>query len=132
MSLTVVLASVVTLHALPAVGKDLVAVQTFSGTMSASVAPLLQSSVTTTADLARVWATCNIKGTPPAIDFKRRMVLLAVRQSSKVSFMRMTLDKGDLKTNIAVAPDMPAHRTCTLVVVDTAGVRTVNGAPLGK
>lgn len=132
LSVWLALAVIASAGALPACGKDLVPVQMFHGTMPAAVAPLLQSSVTGAADLARVWATCNVKGTPPAIDFKQRVVLLAVRRSSKVSFMRMALDKGDLKTTVAVAPDMPAHHTCTLVLVDGAGIKSVNGVPLGK
>ena len=100
--------------------------------MPLSVPPLLVSPITSRADLERAWSLCSVKAPLPSIDFKKRMVLAAANQSSNVSFMRITLDDGNLKTNVAVSPDMPALRTCAFAVVDRAGVKTVNGVALRK
>ena len=106
--------------------------QTWKGYMPLGVQPLLQSSLATTDAFRNAWTTCGIKGTPPAVDFKKRIVVLAVRRGTTVSFNSMTLDAGNLTTNVVVTPDMPNHMTCALVLVDRSGVKTVNGAPIGK
>jgi len=112
--------------------RDLKPVQTFGGSMPLDVPPLVKSPIASRADLERAWTMCRVAVPLPAIDFRRRMVLAAVGQSSKVSFVRLTLEGGNLKTNVAIAPDMPAYRTCTFVVVERAGVASVNGVALGK
>ena len=106
--------------------------KTWTGRMPIVIQPLLQQSVITTPDLQRVWATCQMKDSPPEIDFDKRMVLIAVRQSSAVKFSSIKLDKGDLKTSISVAPDKPNQYTCTFALVDRKGVKTLNGGPIGK
>lgn len=40
--------------------------------------------------------------------------------------------RGNLETNVAIAPDMPGHRTCTFAIVERSGVRSVNGVALDK
>lgn len=112
--------------------RDLAPVQTFVGRMPLEVPPLVKSPLTARADLERAWATCRVKDPLPAIDFRRRMVLAAVGQSSTVSFVGLALERGNLKTNVVIAPDMPGYRTCTFVVIDRAGVVSVNGVALGK
>ena len=112
--------------------RDVTPAQTFSGTMPLSVPPLLVSPITSRADLERAWSMCSVKAPLPSIDFKKRMVLAVANQSSTLSFMRITVDDGNLKTNVAVSPDMPGLRTCAFAVVDRAGVKTVNGAALRK
>jgi hypothetical protein len=106
--------------------------QAWSGRVPLGVQPPLQSSLATQADFARVWAQCQMKGTVPAIDFDKRLVLVAVRRGSVVRFQSMQVDGGNLKTNVVVTPDMPAYMTCALALVDRAGIAKVNGAPLGK
>jgi hypothetical protein len=119
--------------AFPVAAKSSVkALQTWTGHMPIGVQPLLQSSVATAADFQRVWSTCQLKGAPPKIDFDKRLVLLAVRRGSAVTFTGMTVDNGNLTTSVVVTPDMPNRMTCALVLVDRAGVTAVNGAPLGK
>lgn len=106
--------------------------QAWSGRVPLGVQPPLQSSLVTPADFARVWAQCQMKDTVPAIDFDKRLVLVAVRRGSVVRFQSMQVDDGNLKTSVVVSPDMPAYMTCALALVDRAGVAKVNGAPLGK
>jgi hypothetical protein len=106
--------------------------QVWSGRVPLGVQPPLQSSLATQADLAHVWAQCHVKGTVPAIDFDKRLLLVAVRRGSVVTFQSMQVDKGNLRTNVVVTPDMPAYMTCALALVDRAGVAKVNGAPIGK
>lgn len=128
----VLVAALASLTPAIASARDVKPVQTFSGTMPLGVPPLLVSPITSRADLERAWSMCGVKAPVPSIDFKRRMVLATANQSSNVSFVRITLDDGQLKTNVAVSPDMPAFRTCAFAVVDRAGVKTVNGVALRK
>jgi len=106
--------------------------KTWTGHMPIVIQPLMQSSVTSTADWQRVWATCQMKDAPPEVDFTKRMVLIAVRRSSKVTFSNIKVDKGNLTTSIAVAPDNPSQYTCAFALVDRTGVTSLNGGPLGK
>ena len=106
--------------------------QTWTGYMPASVQPLFQQSLATADDLQRVWTTCQVKGTLPKLDFQKRIVLLAVRRNNGVSFASLKLEDGNLKTNVVVTPDVPDRMTCKLVLVDRAGVTSVNGTPVGK
>jgi hypothetical protein len=106
--------------------------QTWTGHMPLSVQPLMQSSIANAEDFQRVWATCQLKGAPPAIDFDKRIVLLSVRRGGTVRFTELALENGTLKTTVTVSPDMPNRMTCALVLVDRSGIKTVNGAPLGK
>jgi hypothetical protein len=106
--------------------------KTWSGHMPIVIQPLMQSSVTSGADWQRVWATCQMKDSAPEVDFSKRMVLIAVRQSSVVTFSSIKLDQGNLTTSIAVAPDKPNRYTCAFALVDRAGVKTLNGGPIGK
>lgn len=112
--------------------RELTPVQTIGGRMPLDVPPLVKSPITSRADLERAWTTCRVQAPMPAIDFRRRMVLAAVGQSSKVSFTGLALDRGNLKTNVAIAPDMPHYRSCTFVVIERAGIESVNGVALGK
>lgn len=115
----------------PATPRELQPEQSFSGTLPLATPPLLPSPIVSRAELQRAWTLCSVKTPMPAIDFGRRLVLVAVAQSSKVSFVKLTLVAGDLKTTVAIAPDMPNHRTCTLAVVDRAGIKKVNGVAVG-
>lgn len=106
--------------------------KSWSGRVPLGVQPPLQSSLATQDDFRRVWAQCQVKGTVPAIDFERRLVLVAVRRGSVVRFQRLTLDGGNLHTDVVVTPDMPPYMTCAIVLVDRAGIAKVNGAPVGR
>jgi len=106
--------------------------QKWSGRMPAEVPPLLQSSVSTQDAWSRVWATCQMQGAAPTIDFRKHLVVVAVQRSSVVSFQDIKLDDGNLVTSVVATPDMPAHNTCALALVPRAGVKKVNGAALGK
>lgn len=112
--------------------RTLVPVQSFGGQMPLDVPPLVKSPITSRADLERAWATCRVKASMPAVDFRRYIVLAAVAQSSKVSFVGLDLDHGNLKTNVVIAPDMPKHRTCSFAIVDRTGIGSVNGIVVGK
>ena len=106
--------------------------QTWTGRMPANVQPLFQQSLATPDDLQRVWTTCQVKGVPPKVDFGKQLVLLAVRRNNGVSFGGLKLEDGNLKTDIVVTPGTADHLTCRLVLVDRAGVTSVNGTPIGK
>ncbi|MFO1305189.1 MAG: hypothetical protein U1F54_15770 [Burkholderiales bacterium] len=131
------------LLALPALGMAAAAVaalaatpvkveKTWTGHMPLAVPPLVQSSVGTTEAWQGVWATCQMQGAAPAVDFDRKLVLVAVRRSSVVRFNDVTLDNGNLATKVIATPDVPNRMTCALALVSREGVRTVNGAPPGK
>jgi hypothetical protein len=105
--------------------------QSWSGRMPLGVQPPLQSSLATGAELARIWAQCQVSAPLPAVDFTKSIVLVAVRRGTTVRFQSVRLVGGNLTTNVAVTPDMPAHMTCALAAVDRAGIATVNGAPIG-
>ena len=100
--------------------------------MPTAVPPLVQSSVSSQAQWTGVWATCQMKGAPPAIDFDKHLVLVAVRRSSVVSFDSPKLDNGNLVTSVVATPDKPNRMTCALALVPRAGVTKVNGLPPGK
>jgi hypothetical protein len=105
---------------------------TWTGHMPTAVPPLVQSSVSSQAQWTGVWATCQMKGAPPAIDFDKHLVLVAVRRSSVVSFDSPKLDNGNLVTSVVATPDKPNRMTCALALVPRAGVTKVNGLPPGK
>ena len=100
--------------------------------MPPGVPPLFQSSIASSEDLLRVWTMCQVKGAPPKIDFGKRMVVLAVRKGSAVRFASLALDNGALKTSVIVTPDKSDGQACALALVDRTGVKTVNGASVGK
>ena len=106
--------------------------RTWTGHMPLEVPPLFQSSVATADAWPRVWATCQMSGAPPEVDFSKHLVLVAVRRSTDARFDRVMLDRGNLVTRVSVAPGTPKQQTCALALVDRAGVSTVNGAPPGK
>jgi hypothetical protein len=106
--------------------------QSWSGRLPLNVQPPLQSSLATHEDLARVWAQCRVHGAVPAIDFDRRIVLVAVRRGSSTRLTASRLVDGNLTTNVVVTPDMPAYQSCAIAVVDRTGIATVNGAPIGR
>jgi len=120
------------LAAAQAGARDLKPVQTFTGRMPLEVPPLLISPITSQAGLAQAFKACRVQEAVPSVDFKRRMVLATVNQGSEVAFSRLSLDNGNLKTNISVTPDMPAWRTCAFAVVERSGVRTVNGVAVPR
>ena len=106
--------------------------QAWSGRLPLNVQPPLQSSLATHEDLARVWAQCHVHGAVPAIDFDRRIVLIAVRRGSSTRLTQGRLVDGNLTTNVVVTPDMPPYLSCAIAVVDRKGINTVNGAPIGR
>jgi len=107
-------------------------VKTWAGRMPVAVPALVQSSVATKEAWAGVWATCQMKGPAPEVDFEKQLVLVAVRRSSVVRFGDAKLDNGNLATTVVATPDVPNHQTCALALVARTGVNTVNGAPPGK
>lgn len=106
--------------------------QSWSGRLPLDVQPPLQSSLATREDMARIWAQCHVKGAVPEIDFDRRIVLIAVRRGSSAKLTQARLVDGNLTTNVVVTPDMPPYMTCAIAVVDRTGIKTVNGAPIGR
>jgi len=106
--------------------------QTWSGRMPVAIPPLVQSSVNSQEQWSGVWATCQMKGAAPAVDFGKHLVLVAVQRSSAVRFVDVKLDNGNLQTKVVATPDVPAHYTCALALVSRAGVSKVNGAPPGN
>jgi len=105
---------------------------TWSGRLPLGVQPPLQSSLATREDMARIWAQCHVKGAVPEIDFDRRIVLIAIRRGSSAKLTQARLVDGNLTTNVVVTPDMPPYMSCAIAVVDRTGIKTVNGAPIGR
>lgn len=106
--------------------------KTWTGRMPVAVPALVQSSVASKEAWASVWATCQMKGPAPEVDFDKQLVLVAVRRSSAVRFDEAKLDNGNLATSVVATPDAPNHQTCALALVSRAGIKTVNGASPGK
>ena len=106
--------------------------KTWTGHMPVVVPPLLESSVASRAQWSNVWATCQMKGAAPAVDFDKYLVLVAVRNSTSVRFADAKLDHGNLTTRVVATPDASPRRTCAFAQVPRAGVQRVNGAPPGK
>lgn len=106
--------------------------QTWTGHMPVSVPPLLESSVASKEQWRNVWATCQMKGAAPVIDFDKHLVLVAVRQSTTVRFNDLKLDNGNLMTGVIATPDAATRRTCALAMVSRAGVQKVNGGEPGR
>ena len=113
-------------------GTTVTPLQSWSGRLPLNVQPPLQSSLATREDLARVWVQCRVEGPVPAIDFDRRIVLIAVRRGSTTRLMQGRLVDGNLTTNVVVTPDMPSYQSCAIAVVDRKGITTVNQAPIGR
>lgn len=106
--------------------------QTWSGRIPLNIQPPFQSSLARQEDFNRVWAQCQVKGTVPKVDFKTRLVLLAVARGSVVKFANLSLEDGNVKTSVVVTPDMPNHMTCAIALVGRAGIVRVNGVPAGQ
>lgn len=106
--------------------------QTWTGRVPLAVQPPLQSSLVNPEALRQLWALCQVKGEAPKIDFDKHLVLVAVRRGSAVRFQKLQLADGNLRTDVAVTPDMPAYMTCALALVDRAGIAKVNGMPVGQ
>jgi hypothetical protein len=98
----------------------------------AGVAPPLQSSIVTADALQVVWTLCQVKEPMPAVDFGRQLVVLTVRTGTTVRFQSAQLVDGNLRTNAVITPAPPAQTHCALALVESAGVKTVNGLPLGQ
>ena len=118
----------------PAVAKvtSIKLLQAWSGRLPLNLQPPFQSSLATPEDLAPPPPPPPHKGDTPKVDFQTRLVLLAVRRGSVVKFTDLKLDDGNLKSSVVVTPDMPAHMTCAIVLIDRAGVTKVNGLPIGQ
>lgn len=126
------LATFLLLAVAQASARDVKPVQTFTGRMPLEVPPLLISPITSQAGLAQAFKACRVQQAVPTVDFTRRLVLATVNQGTEVTFSRLSLDNGNLRTNIAVTPDMPGWRTCAFAVVVRSGIRTVNGVTVPK
>jgi hypothetical protein len=113
-------------------GKTLKPLKTWSGRMPLVISPLVQSSVVDASVWQQVWATCQLKGPPAAVDFGKRVVLVVVRRANDLKFSRIQLDKGNVTTSVAVGPGQADHYTCALAMIDREGVESVNGQPLGR
>jgi len=128
----VALAACVAAAAHGAPGTTVKPLKAWSGRLPLNVQPPLQSSLATREDMARVWAQCRVDGAVPEIDFDRRIVLVAVRRGGSAKLAPGRLLDGNLTTNVVVTPDMPPYMSCAIAVVDRAGIKTVNGAPIGR
>ena len=115
-----------------AAAKTLKPLKTWTGRMPLVIPPLVQSSVVDANVWQQVWATCQLKGAPAAVDFNKRIVLVVVRRANAVKFSSIRLDNGNVTTGVAVASGQPNHQTCALAMIDRAGVDTVNGQALGR
>lgn len=107
-------------------------VKSWSGRVPLDERPPLQTSITKDSDWARIWKQCRVQGPAPKVDFQKTLGLVAVRRGSLVKFMDISVEDGNLKTNVVVAPDMPDYMSCAIVLVNRTGIKKVNGNPVGK
>jgi hypothetical protein len=107
-------------------------IKTWSGRLPLDERPPLQTSIAKDSDWARIWKQCRVQGPSPKVDFHKTLGLVAVRRGSLVKFMNMSVEDGNLKTNVVVTPDMPDYMSCAIVLIDRAGIRKVNGNPVGQ
>ncbi|MFO1412705.1 MAG: hypothetical protein U1F10_02095 [Burkholderiales bacterium] len=106
--------------------------QRWEGRVPAGVAPPPQSSLVAADALQVVWTLCQVQSPMPDIDFSRQIVLLAVRKGVKVRFQNAQVADGNVRTNVLATMAPAAQTFCALALVDRAGIKTVNGAPLGQ
>jgi hypothetical protein len=104
----------------------------WTGRVPEGVAPPLQSSIITADALQTAWTLCQVKEPMPSVDFSRTFVVLTVRTGTTVRFQNAQLVDGNLRTNALITPAAPAQTHCALALVERAGVKTVNGVPLGQ
>jgi hypothetical protein len=104
----------------------------WSGRLPLDERPPLQSSIAKDSDWARIWKQCRVQGPSPKVDFHKTLGLVAVRRGSLVKFMNMSVEDGNLKTNVVVTPDMPDYMSCAIVLIDRSGIKKVNGNPVGQ
>ena len=107
-------------------------VKSWSGRVPLDERPPLQSSIARESDWARIWKQCRVQGPAPKVDFQKRLGLVAVRRGSVVKFMSLNVEDGNLTTNVVVTADMPDYMSCAIVLVDRAGIKKVNGNPVGQ
>lgn len=104
----------------------------WSGRVPLDERPPLQTSIAKTSDWTRIWKQCRVQGPAPKVDFHRTLGLVAVRRGSVVKFMNLSVEGGNLQTNVVVTPDMPDYMSCALVLVDRKGITEVNSNPVGQ
>jgi hypothetical protein len=107
-------------------------VKSWSGRVPLDERPPLQSSIAKDSDWARIWKQCRVQGPAPKVDFQKSLGLVAVRRGSIVKFMSMSVEDGNLKTNVVVTPDMPDYMSCAIVLINRTGIKKVNGNPVGQ
>jgi hypothetical protein len=107
-------------------------VKSWSGRVPLDERPPLQSSIAKDSDWARIWKQCRVQGPAPKVDFRKTLGLVAVRRGSVVKFMSLNVEDGNLTTNVVVTADMPDYMSCAIVLVNRAGIKKVNGNPVGQ
>ena len=107
-------------------------VKSWSGRVPLDERPPLQTSIAKDSDWARIWKQCRVQGPAPKVDFKKTLGLVAVRRGSLVKFMDISVEDGNLKTNVVVTPDMPDYMSCAIVLVNRTGIKKINGNPVGQ
>ncbi|MBY0233243.1 MAG: hypothetical protein K2W96_28515 [Gemmataceae bacterium] len=80
-------------------------------------------------ELAKLWKAWKIGDKPPAIDFKKEIVLVVTSQGSGIG-VDLHLDKGDLTNMGAFTDDLGTDTGYVIVAVPSKGVKTVYGKPL--
>ena len=107
-------------------------IKSWSGRVPLDERPPLQTSIAKASDWTRIWKQCRVEGPAPKVDFQKSLGLVAVRRGSVVKFMSVNVENGNLTTNVAVTADMPDYMSCAIVLVNRAGIRKVNGKPVGQ
>jgi len=107
-------------------------IKSWSGRVPLDERPPLKTPVAKASDWARIWKQCRVQGPAPKVDFQKSLGLVAVRRGSVVKFMSISVEDGNLKTNVVVTPDMPDYMSCAIVLVSRTGIKKVNGNPVGQ
>lgn len=93
--------------------------------------PFRPSLITDQEAFATAWAVFEQPGPAPSVDFREHAVIAAAVRTSGL-FARPTLDAdGDLHLGVVATPDQPPFHSCILALIPRAGVKSVEGKPLG-
>jgi hypothetical protein len=75
---------------------------------------------------AKLWKDWKL-GKPPAVDWKKQIVLVRLSRSSNVGLKPALDENGDLKTKVISTADRRADTRYGFFVVPSKGVKTIGG-----
>jgi hypothetical protein len=79
---------------------------------------------------AELWKEWKVGKKMPEIDFKKQIALVATTRGSRLNMTPQLTDNGDLRVLAIATRDFRPGFRYQVVVVDRAGVKTINGKKL--